>query len=330
MRQRADLQAGAADTADRSRARRIFYRAGLPTGLFNVVDGFAETGRLLIRHPKIQKISLTGSVPMGKAVAAEGAASLKRVSLELGGKSCMIICEDAEFDSAVSGAMLGNFYSSGEICSNGTRVFVHRSLYPRFLDTLQVRTSHLIIGDPLDPATQIGALISPEHMEKVLAHIRAAEAAGARLIAVGHRRLDGPFGKGCFVEPTIFADCLDQMSIAQAEIFGPVMAVFAFDTEDEVIARANATPYGLSAAVFTTDLARTHRIIANLQAGTCWTNHYSITPVELPFGGMKQSGYGRENNHAAIESYTQIIERLRGPDAGRAAVLAPSLEHAKG
>lgn len=284
----------------------IYKEAGLPDGLFNVVNGMTETGKLLVNHPGIRKLSLTGSVPTGKAVAAEAAALLKRVTLELGGKSPMIVCDDADLESAVAGAMLGNFYSSGEICSNGTRVFVHRSLYQRFLDMLVERTRPLIVGDPLDPATQIGALITPDHMEKVLAHIEAGKASGARLVIGGNRRTEGALAQGSFVEPTIFADCTDDMSIAQDEIFGPVMAVFPFDDEDAVIARANATPYGLSAAVFTQNLARAHRMIARLEAGTCWINHYNITPIELPFGGVKQSGYGRENSRAAIEAYTEI------------------------
>ncbi|HEX7388784.1 MAG TPA: betaine-aldehyde dehydrogenase [Acidiphilium sp.] len=284
----------------------VFKEAGLPDGLFNVVNGLTVTGQALVRHPKVRKISLTGSVPTGKAVAVEAAATLKRVSLELGGKSPLIVCEDADIDSAVSGAMLGNFYSAGEICSNGTRVFVHRSVQDRFIAALVTRTKRLVLGDPLDPKTQIGALISPEHMEKVLAHIAAGKAAGAELVVGGSRRTDGGLGRGNFVEPTIFANCADAMSIAREEIFGPVMSVFAFDDEDEVIARANATEYGLSAAVFSRDLARAHRMIARLEAGTCWINHYNVTPVELPFGGVKQSGYGRENSRAAIEHYTEV------------------------
>ena len=285
---------------------KIFKEAGLPDGLFNVVNGLTETGRLLARHEAIRKISLTGSVATGKAVAAEAAATLKRVTLELGGKSPMIVCADADLESAVAGAMLGNFYSSGEICSNGTRVFVHRKVHDRFVEILAARTKNLIVGDPLEPGTQIGALISPEHMEKVLGYIEAGKASGARLIVGGSRRAEGALAKGSFVEPTIFADCADDMAIAREEIFGPVMAIFTWDDEAKVIARANATPYGLSAAVFTADLARAHRMIAQLEAGTCWINQYNVTPIELPFGGMKQSGYGRENSRAAIDAYTEI------------------------
>ncbi|WP_174502227.1 betaine-aldehyde dehydrogenase [Acidiphilium sp. C61] len=284
----------------------IYREAGVPDGLFNVINGFGETGLALVRHPGVAKISLTGSVPTGKAVAAEAAASLKRVTLELGGKSPLIVCADADLDSAVAAAMLANFYSSGEICSNGTRVFVHRSVQDRFVETLAARAQRLVIGDPLDPATEIGALISPEHADRVMGFIEAGQREGARLICGGRRRTEGVPAGNTFIEPTIFAGCADDMTIAREEIFGPVMSVFAFDDEDEAIARANATPYGLAAAVFTRDLARAHTLVARLEAGTCWINHYNITPIELPFGGMKQSGYGRENSRAAIDAYTEI------------------------
>lgn len=284
----------------------IYREAGLPDGLFNVVNGLTETGQALVRHPGIRKLSLTGSVPTGRIVAAEAAASLKRVTLELGGKSPMIVCADADIDEAVSGAMLGNFYSSGEICSNGTRVFVHESVHERFIEALVARAGKLKVGDPLDRATQIGALISPAHMDKVLGHIAAGAAEGARLVLGGKRRTEGALARGSFVEPTIFAGCGDEMSLAREEIFGPVMSVFSFASEAEAINRANATEYGLSAAVFTRDIGRAHRMIAALEAGTCWINHYNVTPIELPFGAMKQSGYGRENSRAAIEAYTEI------------------------
>ncbi|WP_287981877.1 betaine-aldehyde dehydrogenase [Acidiphilium sp.] len=284
----------------------IYREAGLPDGLFNVVNGFGETGLALVRHPDVAKISLTGSVPTGKAVAAEAAASLKRVTLELGGKSPLIVCADADLDSAAAAAMLANFYSSGEICSNGTRVFVHRSVHDRFVETLAARAQRLVIGDPLDPATEIGALISPEHADRVMGFIEAGLREGARLVCGGKRRTEGVPAGNTFIEPTIFAGCADGMTIAREEIFGPVMSVLAFDDEDDAIARANATPYGLAAAVFTRDLARAHTLVARLEAGTCWINHYNITPIELPFGGMKQSGYGRENSRAAIDAYTEI------------------------
>jgi betaine-aldehyde dehydrogenase len=280
--------------------------AGVPDGVFNVVQGFADTGRLLTRHPAIAKVSLTGEVGTGKAVMADAAATLKHVTLELGGKSPLIVFEDANLDDAVSGALLANFYSAGEVCSNGTRVFVHDEVRKPFLDKLTERVARMKIGDPLDPKTQVGALISAGHMEKVLGYIAKGKAEGAKLLAGGKRVTDGPLSKGFFVAPTIFDGCSDDMAIVREEIFGPVMAVLSFSDEDEVIARANATEFGLSAGVFTRDLARGHRVIARLEAGTCWINHYNVTPIELPFGGAKRSGLGRENGKAAIEHYSQL------------------------
>ncbi len=284
----------------------IMAEAGVPTGVFNVVQGFADTGRLLTRHPAIAKVSLTGEVGTGKAVMADAAPTLKHVTLELGGKSPLIVFEDADLDDAVAGALLANFYSAGEVCSNGTRVFVQKSVRKPFLERLVARTRKMTVGDPLDPATQVGALISAEHMAKVLGYIDRGKREGAKVLAGGKRVTSGGLGKGFFVAPTIFDGCSDDMAIVREEIFGPVMTVLAFDDEDEVIARANDTEYGLAAGVFTRDLQRGHRVIARLEAGTCWLNHYNVTPIELPFGGAKRSGLGRENGKAAIEHYTQL------------------------
>ena len=284
----------------------LMARAGVPPGVFQVVQGRAATGRLLTRHPQIRKISLTGEVSTGKAVMADAAATLKSVTLELGGKSPLIIFDDASLENAVAGALLGNFYSAGEVCSNGTRVFVHRSIKSAFLERLRERTAALRVGDPMDPDTQVGALISEEHMNKVLGYIARGRAEGARLLVGGQRVTAGALAQGYFVQPTVFDGCRDDMAIAREEIFGPVMSVLEFADEDEVVARANATPFGLAAAVFTRDLARAHRVIARLQAGTCWINHYNITPIEMPFGGVKLSGLGRENGRAALEHYSQL------------------------
>ncbi len=284
----------------------IYTAAGVPPGVFRVVQGLADTGRLLTRHPLIRKISLTGEVGTGKAVMADAAGSLKQVTLELGGKSPLIIFGDAKLENAVAGALLGNFYSAGEVCSNGTRVFVHKSLRAAFIERLRARTAAMKVGDPLDPATQVGALISQEHMEKVLGFIARGRAQGAHLVTGGARLTSGDLAKGFFLAPTVFDGCQDDMDIVRQEIFGPVMSVLEFEDEDEVVARANATEFGLSAAVFTNDLSRAHRVIAQLEAGTCWINHYNVTPVELPFGGVKMSGLGRENGRAAIEHYTQL------------------------
>jgi len=285
---------------------KIYLEAGCPEGLFQVVQGFAETGRLLTRHPGIAKVSLTGEVGTGRKVMADAAATLKQVTLELGGKSPLIVFDDADLDNAVSGALLGNFYSAGEVCSNGTRVFVQRGVIDDFLARLKARTEKMIVGDPLDPATQIGALINTAHMEKVLGYIARGVAEGAEVLTGGERVTAGALGKGPFVAPTVFTACTDEMAIVREEIFGPVMTVLPFDGEDEVVARANATEFGLAAGVFTRDLTRAHRVIAALEAGTCWINAYNITPIELPFGGYKQSGLGRENGRAAIEHYTRL------------------------
>jgi betaine-aldehyde dehydrogenase len=284
----------------------LLRQAGLPEGLFQVVQGYAETGRLLTCHPQIRKVSLTGEVGTGKAVMADAAATLKAVTLELGGKSPLIVFDDADLENAVSGAMLGNFYSAGEVCSNGTRVLVQRALLPRFLERLRQRVQAMRIGDPMQAETQVGALISAEHLDKVMGYIARGRAEGARVLTGGIRIVDGDLANGYFVAPTVFTECHDDMAIVREEIFGPVMTVLAFDHEREVIERANATPFGLAAGVFTRELTRAHRVIAALEAGTCWINHYNITPIELPFGGVKLSGLGRENGRAAIEHYTQI------------------------
>jgi betaine-aldehyde dehydrogenase len=286
--------------------QEILLEAGMPPGVFQVVQGFAETGRLLTRHPDIRKVSLTGEVGTGKAVMSDAAQTLKSVTLELGGKSPLIIFGDAKLENAVAGALLANFYSSGQVCSNGTRVFVHRSIKAAFLERLVKRVGAMRIGDPMDAATQVGALISEQHMHKVLSYIDRGRAEGARILTGGTRVTTGELAKGYFVAPTVFDNCRDDMAIVREEIFGPVMSVLEFEDEQEVIERANATEFGLAAGVFTNDLTRAHRVIARLQAGTCWINQYNVTPIELPFGGVKLSGLGRENGRAAIEHYTQL------------------------
>ncbi len=284
----------------------VYTEAGLPDGVFDVVHGDGRVGAALAQHPGIAKISLTGSVPTGKRVMAASADTLKAVTLELGGKSPLLVFEDADLDHAVSGALLANFSTQGEICSNGTRVFVHRDVHDRFVEALRTRTEKLTIGDPLDPVTDVGALISEAHMQRVLGYIDAGIGAGARLVC-GGRRATGTevLDRGWFVEPTVFTGCTDDMTIVREEIFGPVMAVLPFATEPEAIARANATEYGLAAGLFTRDLARGHRVAAALEAGIVWVNTYNLTPIEVPFGGSKHSGIGRENSLAAMEHFTQ-------------------------
>lgn len=284
----------------------IMKAAGVPDGIFQVVQGGIDTGRLLTRHPGIAKVSITGAVETGRAVMGDASATLKHVTLELGGKSPLLIFPDARLDQAVSGALLGNFYSAGEVCSNATRVFVHRSIKQEFLQRLLARVGRMTIGDPADPATQVGSLISEEHMRKVMSYIERGQAEGAKMLIGGKRLTDGALGRGFFVTPTVFDQCRDDMSIVKEEIFGPVMMVLDFDDEEEAIERANATHFGLSAGVFTQDLNRAHRVIGRLQAGSCWINHYNICPMELPFGGYKHSGIGRENGRITMEYYTQL------------------------
>lgn len=280
----------------------IFTEAGLPAGLFNVVQGRGAVGGALVTDPRVAKVSLTGSVPTGQKVYAAAAAGVRHVTMELGGKSPILVFDDANVEDAVGAAMLGNFYSAGQVCSNGTRVFVQKGIKSAFLKRLAERSAAIRMGDPLDEATQMGPLVSRAQTDKVLHYIETAKSEGATLIAGGGQPAQG----GLFVQPTVFADVTDTMTIAREEVFGPVMAVLDFDTEDEAIARANATEFGLAAGVFTADLSRAHRVIGQLQAGTCWINAYNLTPVEAPFGGVKSSGVGRENGHAAVAHYTQV------------------------
>jgi betaine-aldehyde dehydrogenase len=284
----------------------IFTEAGLPDGVFNVVQGDYRVGQALSRHPQIAKVSFTGECGTGKKVMADAAGSLKEVTMELGGKSPLLVFGDADLDNAVSGALLANFYTQGEVCTNGTRVFVHDSIYDEFVSKVVERTERMIIGDPTDLNTQVGALISEEHMHKVLGFIDASKAAGARLACGGERVVEGNLAKGYFVKPTVFADCTDDMPNVKDEIFGPVMSILRFSDEEEVIRRANDTEYGLAAGVFSTNFSRAHRVIARLQAGICWINTWGASPAEMPVGGYKQSGIGRENGIETLNHYTQI------------------------
>lgn len=284
----------------------IYTEAGLPDGLFNVVQGYGQVGAALAGHSGVAKVSLTGSVPTGKKVLALAGSHMKHATMELGGKSPLIVFDDADVENAVGGAMLGNFYSTGQVCSNGTRVFVQDGIYDRFLESLTRRTKAIRIGDPLDPETQMGPLINKAQHDKVAGYIAIGRDDGATLHhGGGVPKLQG-FENGFFIEPTIFTGVEDGMRIAREEIFGPVMAVLRFSGEEEVIGRANDTEFGLSAGVFTRDLPRAHRVVAELQAGTCWINHYNLAPVEIPFGGAKQSGIGRENSLAALGHYSQL------------------------
>ena len=280
----------------------ILHEAGLPAGLYNVIQGRGGVGAPLVADARVNKVSLTGSVPTGRKVYAAAADGMKHVTMELGGKSPLIIFDDADLESAVSGAILGNFYSSGQVCSNGTRVFVQKGIKEAFLARLSERLQNALIGDPMDPATNFGPMVSEGQLQIVLNYIAKGQDEGARLVC-GGQRLDKP---GYWITPAVFADVTDSMAIAREEIFGPVMSVLDFDTEAEALARANDTEFGLAAGVFTNDLQRAHRVAEGFEAGTCYINTYNDAPVEVPFGGSKMSGVGRENSAAAIEHYSQL------------------------
>ena len=280
----------------------ILHEAGLPAGLYNVVQGLGDVGASLVTDLRVDKVSLTGSLPTGRKVYAAAATGMQNLTMELGGKSPLIIFDDANLEDAVSGAILANFYSSGQICSNGTRVFVQKSIKLAFLARLAERLGKAILGDPMDEATNFGPLVSQHQRELVESFIAKGKAEGAQLLC-GGERLDGP---GFWITPAIFSDVTDNMTIAREEIFGPVLSVLEFDDETEVLARANNTQYGLAAGVFTLNLPRAHRMVKALEAGTCYINTYNDAPVEAPFGGTKLSGIGRENSKAAINHYSQL------------------------
>ncbi|MEC9482105.1 MAG: betaine-aldehyde dehydrogenase [Halomonas sp.] len=294
----------------------IFTEAGLPDGVFNVIQGAGDVGAMLTGHAGIDKITFTGEVGTGKKVMSAAAAStLKEVTMELGGKSPLIVFDDADLDRAADAAMVANFYSSGQVCTNGTRVFVHRSIKSAFEAKIRERVARIRAGDPQDASVNFGPLVSFEHLEKVLSYLELGKQEGARLLAGGHRMTEGEYAQGAWAEPTVFTDCSDDMRIVREEIFGPVMSILAFDDEEEVIRRANDTHYGLAAGLFTEGLNRAHRVIHQLEAGICWINTWGDSPAEMPVGGYKQSGIGRENGVTTLEHYTQIksIQVEMGP-----------------
>ncbi|WP_018981349.1 betaine-aldehyde dehydrogenase [Salinimonas chungwhensis] len=285
---------------------KLYIEAGVPAGVFNVVIGAGEVGQWLTNHASIEKISFTGEVPTGKKVVESAASTLKDVTMELGGKSPLLVFEDADISQAVSAAMLGNFFTQGEVCTNCTRVFVHESIMEAFMDELVRRTqNNIVAGDPMNPDVNFGAMISKKHQELVMSYIEKGKQEGARLVTGGTTLSPDDAPDGYFIAPTIFADCTDDMTIVKEEIFGPVMSVLAFTDEDEVIRRANDTPLGLAAGVMTQDVKRAHRVIHQLQAGICWVNSWGASPAEMPVGGYKMSGIGRENGIETLNQYTQ-------------------------
>ncbi|XP_066993265.1 4-trimethylaminobutyraldehyde dehydrogenase [Anabrus simplex] len=285
----------------------LLSESGVPEGVFNVIQGEETTGSLLCQHPGIAKISFTGSVATGVKVMTAAAAGLKKVTLELGGKSPLIIFDDADMTNALKGSLLANFLSQGEVCSNGTRVFVQETIASQFLDKLVEATKKLKIGDPYAEDTVVGATISKEHAEKVLKYIEDAKKEGAKVMCGGERiHLPSPLDGGYYLSPCVLANCHDGMRVVQEEVFGAVLSFLTFSTEEEVLKRANDTMFGLAGGVFTRDLQRAIRVVHKLQAGTVWINNFNVVPLEIPFGGYKQSGIGRENGTAALDNYTQL------------------------
>ena len=283
----------------------LAVEAGLPAGVLNIVTGGPETGKAIVSHAGIDKIAFTGSTAVGKEIMRGAADTLKRLTLELGGKSPNIVFADSDIDNAVKGAINGIFYGKGEVCNAGSRLFVENKVRDEFLEKLVGRAKKMQPADPLDPKTRLGAIVSQEQMQTVLSYVEAGKKEGAKLIAGGNRvSVDG--GKGFFLEPTIFGDVTNDMKIAQEEIFGPVLATLSFDDVDQVIDLANRNQYGLAAAVWTRDIKKAHNVSRQLRAGTVWINTYGLMDAALPFGGYKSSGFGRELGKHAIEHYTEV------------------------
>ncbi len=284
----------------------LCQRAGLPEGVFNVVTGpGGKVGLALVRDPRVDKIAFTGSTEVGKQIMREAAGTLKRLSLELGGKSPNIVFADADLEAAVRGAMTGIFYNKGEVCAAGSRLFVEEPIHDEFMARLTERVKGLKVGDPMDRATRMGPVVSRQQMETVLSYIEAGKQEGARLVAGGGRARVGN-GKGYYVEPTIFDGVTNRMKIAREEIFGPVLAVIPFRSVEDGIAEGNASTYGLAAAVWTRDVAKALRAARAIRAGTVWVNAYNLYDAALPFGGFKESGFGRELGSAGLEPYTEV------------------------
>jgi aldehyde dehydrogenase (NAD+) len=287
------------------RLGELALEAGLPAGVLNIVTGGPETGKAIVSHPGVDKIAFTGSTSVGKEIMRTASDTLKRVTLELGGKSPNIVFADSDIDTAVRGAINGIFYGKGEVCNAGSRLFVESKVKDEFLEKLAGRARKLQPGDPLDPKTRLGAIVSQEQMETVLRYINTGKTEGAKLLAGGERvSVNGD--KGFFIAPTIFDDVRNDMTIAQEEIFGPVLATLAFQDVDEVVSLANQNPYGLAAGVWTRDIQKAHRVSRQLRAGTVWINTYGLMDAALPFGGYKHSGFGRELGAHAIEHYTEL------------------------
>ena len=289
------------------RLGELIQEAGIPEGVVNILPGFGETcGAPLAEHHGVDKVAFTGSHITGQQIVRASAGNLKRVSLELGGKSPDIVFADADLEAAVPGAAMSCFANAGQICAAGTRLFVERSVYPQFVERVAGFAKTLKVGDSLDPSTQIGPIVSEQQLERVTGYLRAGVDEGALTLAGGRRLTDGKLAKGFFVEPTVFADVKDEMSIARDEIFGPVLSVLPFDGVEEVARRSNATHYGLASFIWTRNVGTAHRLAKALQAGSVWINCRNIVDPAVPFGGYKMSGYGREFSSHSLDDYLNV------------------------
>ncbi|HUD30254.1 MAG TPA: aldehyde dehydrogenase [Novosphingobium sp.] len=284
---------------------RMVEKAGFPAGVVNVVTGAAETGRALTGHPGIDKISFTGSPAVGRAIASAAGANLKPLTMELGGKSPNIVFDDADFDRALIGALAGIFGATGQTCIAGSRLLVQRGIYDRMVEGLAARAAQIRMGDPRLPETEMGTAANEPQFDRILSFIEAAKGDGARLVAGGGRAQGPGLERGFFIEPTIFADVRNDMKVAAEEIFGPVLSIIPFADEEEAVAIANDTPYGLASGVWSENISRCLRMTRAIRSGVVWVNTYRVAAPQAPFGGMKDSGYGRVRGEAGVLEFTQ-------------------------